>query len=530
MKKIILVPLLLLIISSCTLPFGNKNEVSSVYVNDGSFLSLYNASIRSSMESIEEYGKYLGINRNENIDGSIVSSLSIPGILSGSLESKYAWVIDGRNSESFFRNIRVLFSSLVSSGSLSVDEIWLISQGTDSYISYKNIVDVGIIPEELKPIFKKYEKTWLNITENSLSEMSAEELFGYNITKNLLTKSLSDIEKYATDFPIWKNTADLGMSWSLHVWAVELDRANMIALAKKLTQDLAGTWMTDDNIKELETNFSLLSFSWKLGFDPKNPKISSMEGIITLSGQLIGQITVSKDETNTSIQIGNPDKKENIVVSYQKTELKNTFTASINQWGIEMGKILGYVENKDGKFKELSVEASAQGMTASLKHSMDGDKFSGKISAVVGTIEWSWTMNSDRLTWFKINGTAPFGSLSADLTNNGSDPMVKWPVTIKAGQETLVSANIALEVAREKFGLIIDVLSEQFPVHFDVMISWKTTPSDKKIVAPSSTKSLQDFANEIEALSPTEDVSTFSDANMDTSLEQITSDSVPAIQ
>jgi hypothetical protein len=54
-----------------------------------------------------------------------------------------------------------------------------------------------------------------------------------------------------------------------------------------------------------------------------------------------------------------------------------------------MGKILGYVENKDGKFKELSVEASAQGMTASLKHSMDGDKFSGKISAVVGTIEWS---------------------------------------------------------------------------------------------------------------------------------------------
>jgi hypothetical protein len=54
-----------------------------------------------------------------------------------------------------------------------------------------------------------------------------------------------------------------------------------------------------------------------------------------------------------------------------------------------MGRVSGYIEKKDGKFKELSVEASAQGMTASLKHSMDGDKFTGKISAVVGTIEWS---------------------------------------------------------------------------------------------------------------------------------------------
>jgi hypothetical protein len=88
----------------------------------------------------------------------------------------------------------------------------LISHGSDSFVSYKNIVDIGLIPEEMKPIFKKYENTWLNIAQKSLSEMSPDELFGYNITKNLLTKSLSDIEKYATDFPIWKNTADLGMS------------------------------------------------------------------------------------------------------------------------------------------------------------------------------------------------------------------------------------------------------------------------------------------------------------------------------
>ena len=90
-----------------------------------------------------------------------------------------------------------------------------------------------------------------------------------------------------------------------------------------------------------------------------------------------------------------------------------------------MGKLSGYIDKKDGKFKEFSMDASAQGMTVSLKHVMDGDKFSGKLSAVVGTLEWSGTMNKDRLTGFKINGNAPFGSLSVDLTSNGTDPVVK---------------------------------------------------------------------------------------------------------
>lgn len=470
------------------------------------------------MESLEELGVFLGINRHESIDGSIVSSLSVPGILSGSLDSKYVGTVDGRNSESFFRNIRVLFTSLVSSGSLSADEIGLISQGADSFVSYKNIVDIGLIPDEMKSILKKYENTWLNITQKSLSEMSPDELIGYNITKNLLTKSLSDIEKYATDFPIWKSTADLGMSGSLHVWAVELDRSNIVAMTKKLSQDLSGTWMTEANIKDLEDNLASLSFSGKIGFDPKNPKISIIDGVISSSGELVAQIMISKNEDNGSISFGNPDKKQNIVINYQKTDSKDTFVASVSQWDIEMGKVSGYIERKDDKFKELSIEASAQGMTVSMKHTMNGDRFTGKISAVVGTMEWSGTMNKDQLTLLKVNGTAPFGSLSIDLASNGSDSMIKWPVIIKSGKETLVSANLALEIAREKFGIILDVLSEQFPVHFDLMIAWKSTPSNKKVEAPKNTKSFQDLINEIEGTNSTQQISPASDVSSDTKM------------
>ncbi len=51
------------------------------------------------------------------------------------------------------------------------------------------------------------------------------------------------------------------MSGSLHVWSVELDRANILALAKTLSKDLAGTGMTDEYVQNMEKNLSTVSFS-----------------------------------------------------------------------------------------------------------------------------------------------------------------------------------------------------------------------------------------------------------------------------
>ena len=97
--------------------------------------------------------------------------------------------------------------------------------------------------------------------EKTQSGMTNEELMGYNIGTNIFKKSLADIEKYITDYPIWKDTADLGISGSLHFWSVDLDRNNIVALAKKLSLDLAGTGMTDEYVKALEKNLASVSFS-----------------------------------------------------------------------------------------------------------------------------------------------------------------------------------------------------------------------------------------------------------------------------
>lgn len=136
----------------------------------------------------------------------------------------------------------------------------------------------------------------------------------------------------------------------------------------------------------------------------------------------------------------------------------------------------------------------------SLRHTIDGDSFTGKLSAVVGTLDWSGTTSGDRLTSLRINGTSPIASLSVDLTSSGN--MVAGPISVKASGETIFSANVAMTIAREQFALIVDVLSESLPAHFDLDLTAKSSPSTRTLSAPSSTRTLQDLMKEIEALSP----------------------------
>lgn len=382
MKKILLVPVLLLTISSCTLSGNNKNS---------SFSDLYTASTHSSITSLDEFSTSLGLNRHESINGSINTSVNVPSILSGSLSSDYVGLIDGRNSESIFKNLKLIFTSMINSGSLSADEVGIISHEGDSYISYKNLLDSGLIPENMKEILKKYENSWMNLVSKTQADMTTEELMGYNIGKNLVTKSLTDIEKYITEYPIWKDTTDLGMSGSLHYWSVEIDRGNITSLVKKLSLDLAGTGMTTENIKNLEESLALVSFSGKIGFDPANPKVSILDGSLTASGKLISNISIAKDENGGMIRLVNSTEKTDVSVMYGKKDNKYTLNVSVKESDSEIGKMSAYIEKKDGKFHELSLEASAQGMTVSLKHTVDGDKFVGKLSAIVGSIEWSGT-------------------------------------------------------------------------------------------------------------------------------------------
>ncbi len=510
------IPILLLSLSACTIP-GFRDE---------SFLSLYKANVEANVSQIEEFSELIGINRHESIEGVVSSVINIPGILSGWLSSNYNTLIDGRNSESFFHNLDLKFTSLLSSGALSIGELALVSHGADSFISYKNVSDIGLIPTEMQTIIKKYENNWLNMSKGAESEMSAEELMGYNIARNLIGKSLSDVSNYATEYPIWKDTADLGMSGALHMWSIDMNRTNMVELAKKLSLDLAGTGMTAETISNLEKSLNTITFTGSLWFDPKNPEVSYLDGTISLSGTIIGWITISKNLDSTNIKLTSPEDQSALVLNFAKKETKYTLDASVLASGIEAGKISSYVEFQDRKLREISLEASVEGMTMTMKHTITGDTFVWKLSAVVGTLDWSWTIKDDRVTTLKINGTSPFATLSADLSSTGSD-MMRGLVTIKQEWSLLAQANLGLEIAKEKFGFIVDVLNEELPVHAEMMITAKTNSSSKKVSAPESKYSFEEFMTELEALTgPTYSDSDSSIDDMDLSSTGTNSDTI----
>ena len=194
--------------------------------------------------------------------------------------------------------------------------------------------------DDIKTVLKKYENTWLSLAPQTNIGMSPDELMGYNMGHNILTKSLADIEKYATSYPVFHDTADLGMSGSLHYWSVELDRASILSLSKQLTVDLAGTGMTDADSATLAKNLESASFSGKIGYDPADPMVSMIEGSVSLSGRVLADIATHRDKDGGSIYIGNMPDKTSIVIHYGKKENRYVFDTVLSQGTTEIGKVV----------------------------------------------------------------------------------------------------------------------------------------------------------------------------------------------
>lgn len=91
----------------------------------------------------------------------------------------------------------------------------------------------------------------------------------------------------------------------------------------------------------------------------------------------------------------------------------------------------------------------------------------------------------------------------------------------------MAQANLGLEIAKEKFGFIVDVLNEELPVHAEMMITAKTNSSSKKVSAPESKYSFEEFMTELEALTgPTYSDSDSSIDDMDLSSTGTNSDTI----
>ncbi len=94
---------------------------------------------------------------------------------------------------------------------------------------------------EVLAITKKYENTWLSVSQSELmGETNGESQTQNQIAQALSRMSLDDVEKYLTDYPLWKEEKDLGETNGFHSYSVTLARESIIAIVEDFTKKATG--------------------------------------------------------------------------------------------------------------------------------------------------------------------------------------------------------------------------------------------------------------------------------------------------
>lgn len=184
---------------------------------------------------------------------------------------------------------------------------------------------------------------------------------------------IKDIEKYLTEYPIWKSTGDLGMSGGLQRFSVELDRSAVLSLVKKATQDITGSGMAIEDEASLNTVLTNLTFSGTIGFDPKDAEILDMDIIISQSGAPLGQLALSSMHEKTEMRFASLLNNSEVHFLFEKKSNRNDLLLTLSESGTEMGRVTLSTLMNGKKLQELSLDATAQGVSLSLKHTQKDD-------------------------------------------------------------------------------------------------------------------------------------------------------------
>lgn len=258
------------------------------------------------------------------------STLKIPNMLSFSLQSKYEGLNAGRDAKATFSDVKVDFDSLVSSGSISVDEIGLLSKSGESYLMFKNIVDAGMMDKSVRDIVKKYEGAWLQI--QNTQNMTKEQLMGYNVGKNFMLKSPREMMQYFIEYPIFKAVSDKSEQNGMRVWKVDLDHANIVALIGTLVKDLSGEEISAENMDTIKKDVSAMSFSGILGFDPKNAKNATLSGVVMHSGSVVSHLNMSRIDSEFSLSFSDAENDAKMLFASKNIDTNQTvFTGTMLQ-------------------------------------------------------------------------------------------------------------------------------------------------------------------------------------------------------
>ncbi|MBP9779827.1 hypothetical protein KBD33_04380 [Candidatus Gracilibacteria bacterium] len=499
MRKILVASALILLLTSC----GTKKESSD-------FSGLYKNYVVAGISDIDSFAESVGYRRHESIEGAIKAGLEIPVLMSGSFASDYSVKINNTDTNLILENVKSSFESPMSNGSITAKKIGLTSITGDIYLLMEDFMDEGLFPAEARAIFAKYNNKWLSYTQedmdDSLIEQTPEEIMISTVAKNIAKMGIKDVERYFTSYPIWKSTADLGMSGSIHQFAIDMDRDSVMKLVKSVMLDLSGSGMDADMEKEIRDNLDALTFSGILAFDQSNARVMNMNMNISQSGVMIATARASSNDTHTELHWTSTQDDTEISLVMNQDNGKNDMSLALKQGGIEVGSLVASILRQNDVFRELAIEATSQGVSLALKHAIKEDgNFEGKLSLPVGAINWTGRMNMKKLESLSLKGSMPTGSVDMSLTSVGN--MLRGPLVIKSGSEEVLRANIGLRLEEEIFAFDLSLVNPDggdVSLKTNLEFTHKSNEFKGTILPPSGVEPLKNLIQELEAIVPQE--------------------------
>jgi hypothetical protein len=332
MHKLLIISSLLLL-GSCTL--FTKSPAT--------FTEYYKASVHASIASLEHRLDTLGLVSSSEVAGVFDAAVSVPVLLSGSTQFSYDLQSSGRDLSLMAEDGRIDYSGLAGSGGLSFDKLGLIAEKGNLHLLYKGLESATLMTPEMRTIFAKYNDSWLSWTqgETEAGITDPQELRALAMTKNLAKMDIEAVERYLTTYPIWRETADLGMSGGLHAYSVELDREQVISLIDTITTDLTGSGLTAEERSDFQRDLASIGLVGTLAFDPTDASIGQTR--LTLSGtggQAIA--TIAMDTTATGMQMALRDTASDteLMVTTSAGENRDDMMVAFTQSGVAIGKLV----------------------------------------------------------------------------------------------------------------------------------------------------------------------------------------------
>lgn len=140
-------------------------------------------------------------------------------------------------------------------------------------------------------------------TLSDLSGSTETDMNTYKLSQSLSRMTLSDIETYMKEYPLLRETQDLGMSGSLHVYRVSLAKDAILALMSDFTTKATGKDMDAEMKKNLNTSLTETNLEGTISYDPNDTKRVLFDGVMSSgSGEPLAiKLDSSKDSISGSM-------------------------------------------------------------------------------------------------------------------------------------------------------------------------------------------------------------------------------------